>query len=131
MTIAVISVAVMAITLFVLGFLVSVLRGQTDTIAYADGNDPTATLTKAVRGHGNSAEWVPILSILILYLGTTDPAMWLQILFAVIALARVLTVIGFLTCETLTKLHPLKALGAMVTYIGGTILAVMAVLSVI
>lgn len=130
MTIAVISVAIMAITLFSLGFLVSIRRGAEDTIT-GMSDDPTNGLRKAVRSHGNNAEWVPILAILMLYLGANSPALWVEITFGVIALGRVAAAIGFLVCETLAKPHPLKVFGALTTYIGGIIMAVMAVLSVV
>ena len=44
-----------------------------------------------------------------------------------ITLARVLHAAGFLICRTLEKPHPLKAIGAVVTYFGGVILAVMVI----
>lgn len=130
MTIAVISVAIMAIMLFVLGFLVSLRRGGEDTIT-GMSDDPTNPLRKAVRAHGNNAEWVPILAILMLYLGANEPALWVEIVIGVVALGRVAAGIGFLICETLAKPHPLKVFGALTTYIGGTLMAVMAALTVI
>ena len=130
MTIAVISVAVMAIMLFMLGYLVSTRRMGEETIT-GMSDDPTNALRKAVRAHGNSAEWVPILAILMLYLAANDPALWVEIVIGIVALGRVAAAIGFLICETLAKTHPLKVFGALTTYIGGTIMAVMAVLTVV
>lgn len=130
MTIAVISVAVMAIMLFVLGYLVSTRRMGEETIT-GMSDDPTNPLRKAVRAHGNSAEWVPILAILMLYLGANEPALWVEIVIGIVALGRVAAAIGFLICETLAKPHPLKIFGALTTYVGGIIMAAMAVLTVV
>ena len=42
-----------------------------------------------------------------------------------VTIARMLQAIGILTCATLDKIHPLKVIGSMVTYLGGMILAIM------
>ena len=52
---------------------------------------------------------------------------WVAGLMVAITASRFLHAAGILTCETLEKIHPLKAVGAMVTYLGGIALAIYAV----
>lgn len=130
MTTAVLSSAAMALLIFLLGFLVSLRRGQTDIITGME-SDPTSSLNKAVRAHGNAAEYVPILAVLALYLGTQSPAAWVEWSIIVAAVSRYLTAIGFLTCATLARPHPLKAIGALGTYLAGIALCAAAVMTVV
>jgi len=125
MTTAVLCVVAMALLIFVLGFWVSIQRGRTNVITGIQ-DDPTSGLNKAVRAHGNATEFVPVLAILTLYLGTQDVAAWVGWAMIVAAVSRYLTVIGFLTCKTLEKPHVLKALGALGTYVAGIAMCVAA-----
>ena len=118
MATAVLCVVAMALLIFVLGFWVSIQRGRANVITGIQ-TDPTSGLNKAVRAHGNAAEFVPVLAILTLYLGTQDVAAWVGWAMIVAAVSRYLTVIGFLTCKTLERPHVLKALGALGTYVAG------------
>lgn len=115
---AVLCVVAMALLIFLLGFWVSIQRGRTNVITGIEA-DPTSGLNKAVRAHGNATEFVPILAILMLYLGTQDVAAWVGWAMIVAAVSRYLVVIGFLTCKTLEKPHVLKAIGALGTYVAG------------
>lgn len=130
MTVAVISSAAMALLIFLLGFLVSIRRGQTDVMTGME-DDPTSALNKAVRGHANAAEYVPVLVALSLYLGLQSPAAWVEWAIIVAAVSRYLTALGFLTCATLARPHPLKVVGALGTYLAGIALCVAAVLTVV
>lgn len=127
---AVITTAAMAALIFVLGFLVSIRRTQTDIITGLE-NDPTSKLNKAVRAHGNAAEYVPVLAVLTIYLGLQGPVMWAEWAMIVAAVSRYLVAIGFLVCTTLARPHPLKAIGAIGTYLSGLALCVGAVLTVV
>ena len=129
MTIAVLCAAAMALLIFLLGFLVSLRRTQTEIITGLE-NDPTSNLDKAVRGQANAAEYVPILAVLSIYLGLQGPAPWVEWAIIVAAVSRYLTAIGFLTCATLARPHPLKAIGALGTYGAGIALCVAAALTV-
>ncbi len=129
MTIAIYCIAAMALLIFVLGFWVSIQRGRTNVITGIEA-DPTSGLNKAVRAHANAAEFVPILAVLMLYLGTQDVAAWVGWAMIVAAVSRYLVVIGFLTCATLEKPHVLKAVGALGTYLAGIALVVAAVMTV-
>ena len=120
MQIPVICVSILAMMIFLLGFLISLLRSRTGIIYYGDSmDDPTSLPTKAVRGIANTAEFAPILSVMFLYLGTTHPDGWVYWTMIAATASRVLMVIGFLTAGTLRKIHPLKAVGAIGTYFSG------------
>ena len=132
MQIPVICVSILGLLVFVLGFLISMLRGKTGIIYYGDSlDDPTSLLTKAVRALGNTVEFAPILAVMFLYLATTNPDSWILWTIVVATTSRVLMVLGFLTAGTLRKIHPLKAVGGVGTYLSGLALCVAMVQSVI
>jgi hypothetical protein len=132
MQIPVICTSVLALLVFLLGFLISMVRGKTGIIYYGDSlDDPASRLTKAVRALANTAEFAPILAVMFLYLGTTDPAGWVTWAMIAATASRVLMVLGFLTAGTLRKISPLKAVGGIGTYLCGIALAVAMILSVV
>ena len=135
MTVAIISAASIGLLIFVLGFLVSLARTRSKVITGVGG--PTEFLTKAVRAHANSAEYAPVIMVLMLVVGVANEARMvepfapLNLLMIAIAASRYLHAAGFLFCETLEKPHALKAIGAVVTYVGGVILSVAAIAAVL
>ena len=132
MQLPVICVSILGLMIFLLGFLISTLRGKTGIIYYSDSlDDPTSLLTKAVRALANTAEFGPMLAVMFLYLGTTDPSRWVYWTMVVAKASRVLMVVGFLTAGTLRKIHPLKAIGGVGTYLSGLALCVAMVISVV
>ena len=132
MQVPVICASILGLLIFLLGFLISMLRSKTGIIYYSDSLDnPTSLLTKAVRALANTAEFAPILAVIFLYLGTTNPDNWVYWTMAAATMSRVLIVIGFLTAGTLRKIHPLKAIGAVGTYLSGIAVCVAMVNSVI
>ena len=80
-----------------------------------------------VRAHGNAAEYNPMLAVLILYLGMRQPGYTMQWLFIAAAVSRVLHAAGMIMSPTLARPQPLRAIGAVGTYVTGLILAVMAI----
>jgi uncharacterized membrane protein YecN with MAPEG domain len=132
MQLPVICTSILALMVFLLGLLISMVRGKTGIIYYAGSlDDPTSFLTKSVRALGNTVEFGPILAVMFLYLGTTNPDGWVCWAIIVATISRVLMVIGFLTAETLSKIHPLKAVGAIGTYFSGIALCVAMVMTVV
>lgn len=123
--------AVLVILTLFLGFWTSLTRVRTKTMAYGAANDPAGPMAKVQRAHGNAAEYAALLVGLFLLTGLAyagrDLGLTVTALVIVLTAARILHAIGFLVCQTLEKPHPLKALGAMVTYAGGIVLAVMVV----
>ena len=117
------SVAALAMLVAALGAWVTTVRVRTRVIYHGERMDPHSQIAKAVRAHGNAAEYAGMLMGLYLVTGLVyrDAALdtWVAIVIVGLTAARYLGAIGFLTSETLEKIHPLKALAGMCTY-GGT-----------
>ena len=122
---AVICTGVLGLLVFGLGLGVSLTRGATNT-SIGFNPDPADRLYKMVRAHGNATEFNPMLAVLILYLGTRQPASWVEWVFVVAAASRVLHAAGMILSPTLAKPQPLRAIGAVGTYVTGIILAIQA-----
>ena len=125
--VAAICSALLVILTLALAFHVSLVRGRTNIIA-GDGGDPAGPVMKAVRAHANAMEYAALLIglfvVLSLLRGVEQPLpSWVAALMIAVTAARGVHAAGILTCRTLTKIHPLKAIGALVTYIGGIVLA--------
>jgi uncharacterized membrane protein YecN with MAPEG domain len=128
MKVAVVCTGLMGLLLFALGLYVSTKRGRTGNIGTTP-QDPSDRLFKAIRAHGNTAEYVPMLALLMLYLGTQSPATWVLVMMGIVTACRFLIVIGIIISPTLAKPHPLRFVGALGTYVGGAALSVVALLS--
>jgi uncharacterized protein len=127
MTTAVVCTALLALLVFGLGMNVSRIRGTT-TDQFP--TDPTDGLFVAVRAHGNATEYVPTLAILILLVGSRDPAAWMVAVFVVATAARYVHAVGIFTASDLARQTPLRILGAMGTYLCGLLLVVAALIQV-
>jgi len=123
MTIATICIALLALLLFGLGLAVSLTRGSAQRIiGYSD--DPTDRLHKLCRAHGNAAEYVPILALLIYILGARGPAAWITWTFVAATVLRYLHAAGMIFPATLAAPNPMRFLGALGTYVAGLVLAI-------
>ncbi len=123
MTIATICIALLALLLFGLGLAVSLTRGSAQRIiGYSD--DPTDRLHKLCRAHGNAAEYVPILALLIYILGARGPAAWITWTFVAATVFRYLHAAGMIFPATLAAPNPMRFLGALGTYVAGLVLAI-------
>ena len=118
MTTALVCVALLGILLFGLGFAVSISRGRTGTVAGSSG-DPSEPLHKLVRAHGNTSEYVGMLAVLILFLGSREPSTWGVTSMIGATASRYLLAAGIVLSPTLEKPHPLRFLGALGTYLFG------------
>ena len=117
--------ALIALTL-ILAFWTSLQRGASKQIAYNAPLDPTSAMAKAQRAHGNCAEYAALLVGLFLVVGFAyqgrdlgAAAGWTII---AVTVSRFVHAIGFLICKTLEAPHLFKAIGALVTYLGGLVL---------
>ena len=119
--------ALMGLLLFALGLYVSTNRGRTQQIGTTPQN-PADPLFKAIRAHGNTAEYVPMLAVLMLYLGTQSPGAWILWTMVIVTACRFLIVIGIIMSPTLDKPHPLRFAGALGTYLGGLVLSAVALI---
>jgi hypothetical protein len=126
MNTAAVCVGVLGLLVFGLGIGVSLTRGTTNTII-GYNPDPSDRLYKMVRAHGNATEFNPMLAILMLYLATRQPSAWVEWVFVVAAVSRVLHAAGMIMSPSLAKPQPLRAIGAVGTFVCGLILAVMAI----
>ncbi len=121
--------ALLGALVLLLAFWTSVVRGQSNEIAYGASKDPESRMFKAERAHGNSAEYAGVLIGLFVLTGLVytgrDLGLLMTSLVIAITAARYIHALGFLTCKTLDKPHAFKAIGALVTYLGGIALCVM------
>ncbi len=122
MTTALVCIALLGLLVFVLGFAVSTDRGRAQTVIGFDPS-PTDPLHKLVRAHGNSTEYAPMLAILMVVLASLNPAAWLSWMMYAAVASRYLIVAGLLT-GTLENPNPMRFVGALGTYVTGTLLCV-------
>ena len=128
MTTAIVCTALLGVLLFGLGFGVSLTRGRSDSsIGHSD--DPTDRLHKFVRAHGNTAEYAPMLGVIMLFLGSRDPSTWAVWTMGIVTASRYLLAAGLLVGPTLATPHPARFIGALGTYVGGLALCVAVLLS--
>ena len=126
---ALLSVGLMGLLVFLLGFNVSRVRGSVMHQQHEAEGDPKSPLRKAIRAHGNCIEYAPTLSLLILALGLRLPLMssWIAAVMLAAVASRYIHAAGVLTAPSIHTGTPLKFIGALGTYITGSILAVLLV----
>ena len=111
--------AILVILYFALALNVSLTRRRTKT-GIGSGNDPAGPMSKAVRAHGNAAEYVPIFVALFLYFLLSGAGGWIAWMAIIVTVCRVLHALGMLMSKDFNSPpHPLRAIGALGTYIGG------------
>ena len=122
---AVLCSGLLGLLVFVLGFMVSMTRGKTETSSGVN-TDPTDRLYKMVRAHGNATEYAPMLALLMLIaaMGAEAVPAWVMWTMILVTVCRYLHAIGMIVGPTLAQPHPLRAVGAIGTYIGGVVLCV-------
>lgn len=130
MTTALVCIALLALLVFGLGFAVSMLRGSTRTNTGTSG-DPAEILHKVSRAHGNTAEYAPMLAILMYALGSMSPATWVLWCMGLATASRYLIVAGLVLSPTMAKPHPLRFAGALGTYLTGFALCAALLLQVL
>jgi uncharacterized membrane protein YecN with MAPEG domain len=123
MNVGIICTAVLGLLLFGLGLYVSAMRGRTGrNIGFDAGAiDP---LHRAVRAHGNTAEYAPFFAVLFLWFAMHPGPAWVSIAIVLATAARVLIVAGLLWGGSLDKPNPMRFLGALLTYVTGIALAI-------
>jgi uncharacterized protein len=122
MNIAILCTVVLGLLLFGLGLNVSVTRKR---YAKGIGHDtrPDDPVHQAVRAHGNTAEYAPFLAALFLWYAAHDAPTWVNITIAIATLARLLLAAGLLWGGPLHRPNPLRAIGALLTYLAGLVLS--------
>lgn len=130
MKVALICIALLGFLVLALGLYVSICRGKTETIT--GGIDaPDNVLNKAMRAHGNTVEFAPMLAILIFVLGTTYPSTWVIWSMGLVTFSRYLIVAGLIFPETMAKPNPMRLIGALGTYVFGLALCVALVMKLL
>jgi uncharacterized protein len=118
MNIGIICAALLGALLFGLGVYVSLLRQRLgSSIGYE--LSPVDPLHRAVRAHGNTAEYAPFLGLLFLWFATRPIAGWIAVMIVIATMSRFLLVAGLLWGESLDKPNPARFLGALLTYVSG------------
>lgn len=128
-TISVVCIALMGILLFLLGANVTRHRAQRGATGNQMPTDPADRMFIAQRAHGNAAEYVPTLIVLIIVCSTLTDGWWLDTLAITAAAARITHAVGMLTSKTLASHGPVRDSGAMFTYLSGVALGVTAIAS--
>ena len=121
MTIAVICSALLGLLLMSLGFGVSMVRGRTEKLI-GHSTDPEDPVHKIVRAHGNTAEYAPMLAVLMLLAARFDPGTWVLWVMAIGTAARFVIVLG-LMIGSLEKPNAFRFAGAALTYVAGIVLS--------
>lgn len=121
MNIAIICTALLGLLLFGLGLHVSLQRRQNRR---SIGHDPSAAdpLHRAVRAHGNTAEYAPFFAVLFLWYATKPAPTWILAIIVLATIARFATA-GGLLFGPLNRPNPGRLFGALFTYICGLALA--------
>lgn len=127
---ATVCIALLAALPFLLGFNVSRIRGNRGDAGEQFPTAPDDALFVAIRAHGNATEYVPTLAVLILLIGTQDPALWMLVVAGIAVASRYLHAIGVLSAGDMAEENLLRLVGAVGTILSGVALAVAAVLVV-
>jgi uncharacterized membrane protein YecN with MAPEG domain len=128
MTTAIVCAALLGLLLFALGLYVSAARGADKAGAYP--SDPADPFFKRMRAHGNTAEYAPMMAVLILICGARNPSTWVLVLMWLAVASRYSIAAGILMSSTLDKPQPLRFIGATGTYLTGIALSIAALLSI-
>ena len=126
-TLQITCVALLGALLFLLGANVTRHRAIRGGTGNQMPTDPADTMFIAIRAHGNAAEYVPTLCVLLLVCGTLSDGWWVDALAVAAVVVRYSHALGMLTSKTLASHGPLRDIGALGTYLTGIALAVTAV----
>lgn len=130
MSIPLICIALLALLCICLGFNVSMVRSNTDTL-YAGSIDPSDALYKAQRAHGNTVEYAPVLALLIFILSQSPQPSWVLWSMIGVTFCRYLFVMGIIVPATMAEPNKMRFIGALGTYLGGLALTVAVALQAI
>ena len=115
--------AILVIVYFLLANNVSRIRASSK-VGFGGGDEPTGRLNRAIRAHGNSAEYTPIFVALFLYLLTTGVGGWITWVVVAVTVCRVLHPISIFMAPDLNAIYVPRFIAAVGTYLGGLALGV-------
>lgn len=117
------SAGALVLLYFVLAYLVSRARMR-HRVGVGAGEDPDGPVNRAVRAHGNAAEYLPLFVAILLYQHLAGAAAWTQWVAVAIVVSRVLHAVGIYTARTLNARNTFRFIGALGTYLCGFALGV-------
>jgi hypothetical protein len=115
--------ALLVMLYFLLAFNVSMMRGKT-RIGVGSNSDPSGPLNKAIRAHGNAAEYLPLFVAIFLYFSLVGASRWVAWVAVAVTACRFSHALGMYLSADLNKAQPLRFIGALGTYAGGIALGV-------
>ena len=121
MNIAIVCTALLGLLLFGLGLNVSLQRRQSRR-SIGHETSPTDPLYRAVRAHGNTAEYAPFFAVLFLWYATRPAPTWILATIILATVAR-FAIAGGLLFGPLNRPNPARLFGALFTYLCGLALA--------
>ena len=128
-TITVVCIALLGILLFLLGANVTrnrAMRGAGNQLP----TDPADPLLIAVRAHGNAAEYIPTMIVLLLVCSALSSSWVIDVLAVACVVVRFVHAVGMLRSATLASYGSLRAIGASGTYLVGVALGVTALATI-
>ncbi len=130
MAVALLSVGLLGLLVFLLGANVSRERRSLTVTQHEAEADPKSALRRAIRAHGNCIEYVPMLSLMILALGLRLPLLpgWIAGLMLAAVASRYIHAIGIMTGGSVHEANALKKIGAAGTYLTGALLSVILII---
>jgi uncharacterized membrane protein YecN with MAPEG domain len=131
MTTAIVCSAILAGSIFVLGFNVSRMRGVVGPDGNQQPTDPADRLLIAQRAHGNASEYVPSLIAMFLLVGWLAPTPWALTLIVGATVSRIAHAYLMLTAPSLAEEFLRRTIASMGTYAFGLLLAVTVVVAAV
>jgi len=113
-----ICIALLGFLVVGLGFAVSMTRSKTETM-FGSSTDPEDILYKMTRAHGNTAEYAPIIALLIFVLSQSSQSQWVIWCMILATFFRYLIVAGIIFPKTMDTANPMRFIGALGTYLTG------------
>ena len=111
-------IALLASLSLLLGVLVTVGRGKFNVLI-GHSSEPDDTLHKWVRAHANTAEYAPLIMVLIYLVSLGEPMSWVLWFVVLLTACRFIFVAGVLFPSTMSKPNPMRFVGAVGTYFYG------------
>ena len=128
--VTIVCIALMGILLFLLGANVTRLRAMRGSTGNQAPTDPADRLLIAIRAHGNAAEYIPTMIVLLLVCSVLSDSVWVDVLAVAAVASRTTHAVGMLTAKTLATHGPLRDIGAMGTYLVGVTLGITAIATI-
>ena len=121
MNVSTVCIALLGLLVIGGGFHVSLSRNK-ERIIHGYPDDPSHYLHKAVRAHGNAIEYVPMIALLVYIVGQMTTSVWIAGCVVGVTVARYLHYFGMLMSSSIAVPQPLRAIGALLTYVFGFLL---------